>query len=103
LRGCFDDAIVWNLPTGTPPFTPSRPESVPTTLLKQNRQFKYFAKGLDGDHLAGPRREKMFISVLEGVHPKDADILILMINKKAPAKGITKKLVQETFPNLIVS
>jgi hypothetical protein len=42
------------------------------------------------------------------VHPKDAEVLILMKDKKliyknntAHYKGITKKLVQEAFPNLI--
>ena len=104
LRGCFDDTIQWNLPTGTPPFTPNRPESVPSTLLKQHMQLRFFVKGVpDGEELTNMRREKIFTNILEGIHPKDADILVLMINKKAPAKGITKKLVQEAFPGLIVS
>jgi len=44
----------------------------------------------------------MFIDMLEGIHPKDAELLILMKDKKSLAKGITKKLVEEAFPKLIV-
>ena len=40
--------------------------------------------------------------MLETVHPKDAELLVGMINKKMPVKGVTKKLVQEAFPDLIV-
>ena len=48
------------------------------------------------------KREKMFLDILETVHPRDADLLVGMINKDMPIKGITKKLVKEAFPDLIV-
>jgi hypothetical protein len=35
------------------------------------------------------------------VHPKDAEVLIKMINKETLGKAITKSLVQEAFPGLI--
>ena len=47
------------------------------------------------------KREKMFLDILEVIHPKDADVVVGMINKKMPYKGITKKLVQEALPGLI--
>jgi len=100
-RGFYDDVIQWNLPPGTPPYTPNIPQSVSSTLLKQHLQFKYFVKGSIGDQLPAFKRERIFVNVLESIHPKDAEILIDMINKK-PIKGITKKLVEETFPKLIV-
>ena len=43
----------------------------------------------------------MFIEMLEAVHPKDAEILLCMKDKKQLVKGLTKKLIQEVFPNLI--
>lgn len=102
LRGTFDNSIVWNLPGGEPPYTPNKPESTPSTLLRQHRFFKYFVKGLrESENLNKIRREKMFIEILESVHPRDAEILLCMINKKQPVKGLTKKLVQEVFPDLI--
>ena len=104
LRGTFDDSIQWNLPGGTPPYTPSSEESPPSSLLRQHRNFKYFVKGLQDSSKLNPiRRERMFIDTLETVHPKDAEILVSMINKKSSVKGLTKKLVQEAFPQLIQS
>lgn len=102
LRGTFDDSIQWNLPDGEPPYTPSLPESAPSSLLKQHLKFKYFVKGFkESDSLNKIRRERMFIDILESVHPKDAVILIAMINKKSPSESITKELIQTAFPGLI--
>lgn len=102
LRGTFDNTIQWNLPGGVPPYTPNKPESTPSTLHRQHRNFKYFVKGLrESENLNKIRREQKFIELLESVHPQDAELLLSMINKKQPVKGLTKKLVQEVFPNLI--
>ena len=46
------------------------------------------------------KRERLFIGMLEGIHPKDAELVVGMINKKPP-KGVTRKLVEETFPGLL--
>lgn len=102
LRGTFDNSIQWNLPEGAPPYTPALPESVPSTLLKQHQKFKYFVQGFkESESLNKIRRERMFIDILESIHPKDAEILIAMINKKSPSESLTKKVVQEAFPGLI--
>lgn len=102
LRGTFDDSIQWNLPDGEPPYTPSLPESAPSSLLKQHLKFKYFVKGFkESEALNSLRRERMFIDILESVHPKDAVILIAMINKKSPSESVTKELIQTAFPGLI--
>jgi hypothetical protein len=104
LRGTFDNSIQWNLPGGTPPYTPSSDETPPSSLLRQHRNFKYFVKGLqESSKLTTVRRERMFIDMLEAVHPNDAEILVSMINKKSPVKGLTKKIVEEVFPELIQS
>jgi len=42
----------------------------------------------------------MFIAMLEAIHPKDAELVLNMINKKKIA-GITKATISEAFPNLI--
>lgn len=102
LRGTFDNSIQWNLPGGEPPYTPNKPESVPSTLHRTHRNFKYFVKGLrESENLNKIRREAMFIEMLEAVHPEDAKLLLSMINKRQPVKGLTKKLVQEVYPDLI--
>tara|TARA_R110000803_G_scaffold24537_1_gene59082 strand:+ start:52 stop:489 length:438 start_codon:yes stop_codon:yes gene_type:complete len=102
LRGTFDNVIQWNLPAGSVPYNPTSEESPPTSLLRQHMNFKYFVKGLlASEQLTRVRREKMFLDMCESIHPRDADLIIGMINKKMPVKGITKKLVMEAFPELL--
>lgn len=101
LRGTFDESLRFNLPPGEPPYTPNKPESVPSTLLKRYRDFAYFVKGGQGDKLPAFKRENKFISCLESIHPKDAEVVVRMVAKQAPVKFLTKKLIQEVFPNLI--
>ena len=65
-------------------------------------KFKYFVKGLrESNRLPAVKREKIFIDMCESVHPRDAELLVAMINKEPPTKGITKELVKEAFPDLI--
>jgi len=102
VRGIFDDTIQWNLPGGEPPYVENNPDTSPSTLLKQHMKFKYFVKGLkESESMMKFKREKLFIDILESIHPEDAKILVSMINKKNPVKGLTKKIVQEAYPNLI--
>ena len=44
LRATYDDTIQFLLPPGSPPYTANEEGSIPSTLLKQNTQFKYFVK-----------------------------------------------------------
>lgn len=101
LRGTFDDSLEFLLPEGKPPFTPNREESVPSTLLKKHKEFGYFVKGGPGDNMPAYKRENMFIRLLEAIHPADAELVLSMVNKQPPVKYLTKKLTEETFPNLI--
>ena len=107
LRGAFDDSIEFLLPKGTPPYeADDAPHGYTrSSLMQQTKKFKYFVKGGPGERLQGPRRERMFIEILEGIHPQEAELIILMKDKKLDGvyKGLTKKLVKDTWPRLIVS
>lgn len=104
LRGIFDGGLVFNLPEGKPPYTPNKPESVPSSLLKKHKDFGFFVKGFSkSDGMPSYKRETMFIQLLESIHSEDAEVVLSMVNKKSPIKGLTKKLVQEALPNLIKS
>jgi hypothetical protein len=48
------------------------------------------------------RREGLFLNLLESLNPEEAELLIAAKDKKMKYKGITKKLVNDAFPNLIV-
>lgn len=100
IRGSMDSKVKWNLPEGEPPYTASEPHNHPTNLLRENTKFSYFAMGGKGDQLLKAKREKIFIGMLEGIHPEDAKLVIQMINKKTP-KGLTRPVVQEAFPGLL--
>lgn len=101
LKGTFDDAIEWILPPGAPPYTPAEAHSAPSNLIKQYDQFKYFVKRGPGEKLNQIKREMMFIRLIESIHPRDAELVLSMVAKKSPAKGLTKTLVKEVFPGLI--
>jgi hypothetical protein len=101
LQGTYSDNIQWNLPAGKVPYTPADESSHPASLHKEHMKFKYFVKGLrESSRLPAVKREKLFIDMCESVHPRDAELLVAMINKE-PTKGLTKTLVKEAFPDLI--
>ena len=102
LRGTFDDAVQWLLPSGSVPYEPAPFDSHPSEWSQHNKKLAYFVKGGQGERMYAVKREKMFLDIIETVHPRDAELLVGMINKKMPIKGITKKLTQEAFPNLIL-
>lgn len=103
LRGIFDNSLIFLLPEGKPPYNPNRPESVPSTLLREHRTFGYYVKGGPGEKMPAFRRETRFIQMLESVHPSDAELILSMVAKKSPVKNLTKKLVEEAIPDLIKS
>jgi len=102
LKGTLDENIQWLLPTGAaPPYEANDGHNAPTNLLKENKKFRYFVKGGPAQEMHQLKRERIFIELLEGIHPEDALLLIDMINKKPFGGGITSKLVNEAFPGLI--
>ena len=71
-----------------------------TTIRKEYTKFFNFIKG-GNDKLNGLRRETMFIQILEGLHPLDAEILCLVKDKKLYDKyKITKENVSEAYPDI---
>lgn len=102
VRGCFDERLKFALPEGQPPYTPNRPETVPSTLLVRHREFGDFVEGTNRNKRLGKvRSETKFIQLLESIHAEDALIVLAMKDKKSPVKGLTKKIVEEAFPNLL--
>jgi len=103
IRCVFDSRIQFLLPNHPPPYTPAEENAVPSTWHKLNNQLKYFVKGLNADNMHPLKRETMFISILESVHPSDAEILVQMILKKTSCEGLTVDVVKEACPNLIIT
>ena len=71
-----------------------------TTIRKEHTRFYNFLKG-GNDTLNGLRRETMFIQILEGLHPLEAEILCLVKDKKLQSKyKITHENVMEAYPDI---
>ena len=99
LKGTLDPKVKWHLPEGAPPYQPSSHSEPMASILRENTKFRYFVKN-NNINISQMKREQIFIGVLEAVHPKDAELVISMINKKSPVKGLTYKIAQEAFPDL---
>ena len=71
-----------------------------TTIEREYQNFYHFIKG-GNDGLKALRRETMFINMLTGLHPIEAEILILVKDKKLSDKyKITKDHVAKAFPQI---
>ena len=71
-----------------------------TTIRKEFTKFYNFLKG-GNPSMSSLRRETMFINVLQGLHPLEAEILILVKDGRLEDKyKITKDIVSEAFPDI---
>ena len=71
-----------------------------TTIRKEYGAFYNFLKG-GNNSLSNLRRETMFINILEGLHPLEAEILILVKDKNLQSKyKITKDVVSQAYPDI---
>lgn len=71
-----------------------------SSIRKEYQRFYNFVKG-GNDSLSSLRRETMFINILQGLHPLEAEILILCKDKKLSEKyKLTKELVAEAYPDI---
>ena len=71
-----------------------------TTIRRECKHFYRFCRGGD-DGLNNLRRESMFINILEGLHPLEAEIVILCKDKKlTDVYKISKEIVSEAYPDI---
>ena len=71
-----------------------------SSIRKEFKRFYNFVKG-GNDGLSSLRRETMFINILQGLHPLEAEILILTKDKRLGEKyKITKEIVAEAYPDI---
>ena len=91
----FDPAKKWILPEGEPPFKPAAEPMgmTPTNLYGELRRMYVFTRA----DLKPVKREQLFISLLEGVHPDEAKLLCVIkdqiLHKMYPK--VTRKLVTD--------
>ena len=124
----FDETIVSLLPEGEVPYGNADEQSVYTGSLSENLKKEAYGgesatgQDLDGrgrtslrkewqnlyhyvkggnDSLTTIRREMMFINLLQGLHPKEAELLILTKDKKITNKyKLSFENVKEAYPDI---
>ena len=98
----FDETVESAIPPGDVPF---KSNDVPvgtdhTSLRREWRQLYHFVKG-GNSSLSGLRRETMFIQMLEGLHPKEAEIICLTKDKRlTEAYKLSYDVVKEAYPDI---
>jgi hypothetical protein len=71
-----------------------------SSIRKEYKMFYNFIKG-GNDGLSSIRRETMFINILEGLHPLEAEIVCLIKDKKLETKyKISKEIVSQAYPDI---
>ena len=71
-----------------------------TTIRRESKHFYRFIKGGE-DTMNQMRRETMFINILQGLHPLEAEIITLCKDKKlGEVYKITKEVVAEAYPDI---
>lgn len=72
-----------------------------TTIRKEFTKFYNFLRG-GNPGMSSLRRESMFINILQGLHPLEAEILILVKDGRLTDKyNITKDVASEAFPDIV--
>ena len=93
--------VKWHLPSGAPPYTPGQvADSTPNSLHFEVKKLDYYVDPSPHD-LPMLRRESMFVELLERVDPKDAKLIIAVKDRKLSYKGLSYKLVKDTWPDLL--
>ena len=99
----FDESIISLLPSGEVPYQPNEsPLGVDHSSLRRDYKNLYnFVKG-GNDSLSKIRRETIFIQILESLHPNEAEVLILVKDKKLEDKyDISFDIVQKAYPDIV--
>ena len=99
----FDPSVTSALPEGDVPYKPNDvPEGTDHTSLRREwKNLYHFIKG-GNDGLNGLRRESMFVQMLEGLHPREADLVCLVKDKRLSDKyKVTHEMVKEAYPDIV--
>ena len=124
----FDESIVSLLPEGDVPYADANDQTVysgtlsdnlrkeatggesatgqdldgrgKTSLRREYQNLYHYVKG-GNDGLNSIRREMMFINLLRGLHPKEAEVVILTKDKRLSTKyKITLENIKEAYPDI---
>ena len=98
----FDESAISVMPEGEVPYKKNEAPlgTDHTSLRKEWKNLYHFVKG-GNDSLSNIRRESMFIQLLEGLHPEEADIICLVKDGNLETKyKLKKEIVQKAYPDI---
>ena len=99
----FDPSVISAVPEGPVPY---KENEVPvgtdhTSLRREYKNLYHFIKG-GNDGLSSLRRETMFIQLLAGLHPKEAEIICLVKDKQLQTKyNLKEDVVKEAYSDIL--
>ena len=99
----FDESVISAVPDGQVPY---KENEVPvgtdhTSLRREWKTLYHFVRG-GNDKLNNLRRETMFVQLLEGLHPREAEIVCLVKDKRlTDVYKITQQQVEEAYPDIV--
>ena len=100
LKASFDPKVKWALPEGEVPYIANdAPEGTEhTDLSYESRKLYHFIVG-GNPQLSQNKRESMFVQMLEGLHPDEAEVLVAAKDKilHQKFKGLSANVVREAF------
>ena len=100
IKSSFDPNIKWALPFGEVPFIPNEaPEGTEHNVLSyEARKLYHYIEG-GNPTLSQIKREMMFVQLLEGLHPDEAEIVVAAKDKvlHQKYKGLSANVVKEAF------
>ena len=100
IKSSFDPKIKWALPYGEVPFIPNdAPEGTEHNVLSyEARKLYHYIEG-GNPKLSQNKREMMFVQLLEGLHPDEAEIVVAAKDKvlHQKYKGLSANVVKEAF------
>ena len=98
----FDDSVISLLPAGNVPYKPNENPlgTDHSSLRREQRSLYNFVKG-GNDQLSTIRRETIFIQMLEGLHPKEANIIIAVKDGNLEDMyDVPFEVVEEAYPDI---
>lgn len=100
LSYALHPGIKWLVGPNLPPFHPDKVGLQETILLAEARRLYLF---IDGGHpnLTPPKREHLFIQLLEMLCPGDVRVIEAAIKKSLPYPNLEYDVIKEAFPDLL--
>lgn len=100
----YEGAVNFLLPEGTPPYKKESEIPIGYEKTTLNMELKRFYLWFDQTlNISKVKRESLFIEMLEGLHPSEAEIICLAKDKllHSKYKSLTLDLTKLAFPDMI--